>query len=366
MLLLKTYYVVAQLGRVFREEYNETDYMLGTVPLTYCLLNTGIWNLVKDVNIVFSENNNKIEFLHSGTQSAGNQMGLLKSKDKSLPEGSSETIRQLSYNKFDEWLAGIMDGDGNFDLRTLNGKEKLKVIRIKLHVRDVRILNRILNKLHFGRLRFDKNNKHVMYVVSTKEDMTTFCKLINGSIRLKAESFIRACKALDLEYKEANYLLEENTPYFAGLVDTDGSIFYNYSSNRIECNLEFKLTKYSEKIDFSKVVPNISPYIIKRTHKNKSLGKIYYSIAFKYHNAGDMIWIYEYFMKNRLYSDFKFYRVSKIKEFITIRDYKKAEKNSIEYDIYCSFMLDFIQYKNPTWTRLTYIKYLLKDKEIVQ
>jgi hypothetical protein len=182
-----------------------------------------------------------------------------------------------------------MDGGGNFDLRTLNGKEKLKAIRIKLHVRDVRILNRILDKLHFGRLRSDKNNKHAMYIISTKEDMTTFCKLINGSIRLKAESFIRACKALDLEYKEANYLLEENTPYFAGLVDTDGSIFYNYSSNRIECNLEFKLTKYSEKIDFSQVVPNISPYIIKRTHKNKSLGKIYYSIAFKYHNAGDMI-----------------------------------------------------------------------------
>ena len=33
-----------------------------------------------------------------------------------------------------------------------------------------------------------------------------------------------------------------------------------------------------------------------------------------------MISLYDYFMKNRLYSDFKFYRVSQIKNFIEIRN----------------------------------------------
>ncbi len=47
-----------------------------------------------------------------------------------------------------------------------------------------------------------------------------------------------------------------------------------------------------------------------------------------------------YFMKNRLYCDFKFYRVSKIKQFITIRDYKNEAKDSIEFKIYSDFILD--------------------------
>lgn len=346
-----TYYVVAQVGRVFCELYNETDYMLGIMSFAYCVLNKKLSNLLKDVNTMFSKNyNNAVVISNPDIQSAGNQ------------EGSSETIRQLSQNKFNLWLAGIIDGDGNFDLRTLNGVEKLKAIRIKLHVRDVRILNRILNHLHFGRLRYDKNKQHVMYIVSTREHMTTFCKLINGSIRLKAASFKRACTAIDLKYIEANYFVESNCPYFSGLIDTDGSIVYNYSSNRIECNLEFKLTEYSKKLDLSKVIPNATPYIILRTHKNKSLGKIYYSIAFKYQNVGDMIWVYEYFLKNRLYSDFKFYRVSKIKEFMNIRNYKQANKDSIEYQIYCKFILDFVKYNNPKWTRLTYINKLLEIK----
>ncbi len=68
----------------------------------------------------------------------------------------SETIRQISnYNNGDnssffKWFAGIVDGDGNFDLRNINNKLVLKAIRIKLHDRDVRILTYIQNILHMG------------------------------------------------------------------------------------------------------------------------------------------------------------------------------------------------------------------------
>ena len=47
-----------------------------------------------------------------------------------------------------------------------------------------------------------------------------------------------------------------------------------------------------------------------------------------------MVFLYDYFMKNRLYSDFKFYRVSKIKQFIAIRDYKNESKDSVEFMIH--------------------------------
>jgi len=98
--------------------------------------------------------------------------------------GSSETIRQCSnllkptplllaetparaccaqdHKTFYSWFAGVLDGDGNFDLRKdpLTKKLVLKTIRIKLHNRDIRILTRIQNFLHFGRIRSDKNKPY--------------------------------------------------------------------------------------------------------------------------------------------------------------------------------------------------------------
>ena len=55
-----------------------------------------------------------------------------------------------------------MDGDGNFDIRinpTTNNRV-LKQIRIKLHNRDIRILTRIQNYLHIGRIRKNKNKPY--------------------------------------------------------------------------------------------------------------------------------------------------------------------------------------------------------------
>jgi len=60
---------------------------------------------------------------------------------------------------------------------------------------------------------------------------------LNGLIRLKVEGFKKSCEIIGVEYREANYNIEAYDPYLAGLVDTDGSIVYNYTGNRIECNI---------------------------------------------------------------------------------------------------------------------------------
>src|SRR6202008_759664 len=99
----------------------------------------------------------------------------------------------------------------------------LKAIRIKFHVRDIKILNIIQNKLHFGRIKHLNNNTYCMYIVSTKQDMAIIINLINGLIRLKVDSFKKACDSLNIQYIEPNYTLEPYDPYFSGLIDTDGS-----------------------------------------------------------------------------------------------------------------------------------------------
>jgi len=293
-------------------------------------------------------------------------------------KGSSETIRQLSKLKklnssfedaisafssksdikFIHWFAGIIDGDGNFDLRKESNQIKLKSIRIKLHNRDLRILTRIQNNLNFGKIRYDKNKPYSIYIISKKEDMKNIINLLNGIIKIKISAFKKACSYFNIQYIEPNYNLEALDPYFSGLIDTDGSIIFNYASNRIECNLELKYNEYSSKLCFDNVIPNYKPSIYFRDKKNQTPGRIFKSIVFKYQTVNGMIFLYNYFMINRLYSDFKFYRISKIKQFIKIRQYKTYPKNSLEFKIYSHFLLDFIKNLNPLWNKVPFVKYL--------
>lgn len=298
-------------------------------------------------------------------------------------KGFSETVRQLPEiedSKFWNWFAGIIDGDGNFDIRVIptspsasppgfgpkGNKTVLKQIRIKLHNRDIRILKRIQDYLHIGRIRADKNKPYSTYVVSTKETMMYIIKNINGLIRIKVPGFKEACKLYNINYIEPNYKIGLYDPYFAGLVDTDGSIVFNYAGNRIECNLEFQYNEYTSKLNFDSTILNCKPSILIRLKASSSslfsgASKDYTSISFKFQNVNSMLFIYDYFMKNRLYCDMKFYRVTKIKPFIEIRKYKSSPINSVEHKIYSDFMIDWIKYNNPLWYKVPFVrKYLIE------
>ena len=355
-----TYYVVAQLGLNSLLDYFAFGYMLETMFLgcyllyiLYCYLLYILYYYLLKIDVhrnfnfltIYSENDNKPVFfnkINTDIQSAENCKGF------------SETTRQISDSKgkdlkeFFKWLAGIIDGDGNFDIRNINSKLVLKAIRIKLHDRDIRILSHIQNILHIGRVRSDKNKPHSIWIISKKEEMLFLIKNINGLIRLKVVGLKKSCDYLGIDYKEANYNIEPNDPYLAGLVDTDGSIVYNYAGNRIECNLEFKHNEFSSKLNLDNVIPNYKPAVLFRESHN--------SIAYKYQNVKGMVFLYEYFMKNRLYSDFKFYRVSKIKKFIEVREFKNEPKDSLEFKKYSEFILDWIQYKNPLWHRVPFVE----------
>ena len=187
-------------------------------------------------------------------------------------KGFSETVRQLPKidYKFWNWFAGVIDGDGNFEIRTYPASKKrvLKQIRIKLHNRDIRILTRIQNYLHAGRIRADKNKPYSIYIISTIEEMMYVLKHINGLIRLKVPGFKESCNLCNIEYIEANYNITLYDPYFSGLIDTEGSIVFNYAGNRIECNLEFKYNEYTSRLNFDNTILH-KPYIIKRAKSSK-------------------------------------------------------------------------------------------------
>ena len=109
----------------------------------------------------------------------------------------------------------MIDGDGNFDVRKIGKENKLKAIRIKIHDRDMRILTRIRDMLHIGRIRSEKKKPYSTYVVSKREEMERIMNEINGKIRVKAKSFKKACESVNIKYKEADYRIKQLDPYLA-------------------------------------------------------------------------------------------------------------------------------------------------------
>lgn len=257
---------------------------------------------------------------------------------------SSETLRVLS-DKEREWLAGIIDGNGRFDIRNINNKRVLKCICITQSLRDIRILYKVKDLLKEGSIK-PQNSNVLRYCISTKEGMYRFVNYINGQIRIKLPGFLDACAFLNILFIEANPKIPKDSSYLAGLIDADGSIVYNYPGNRIEVHLEFKQNKYTKILDFSGVIEVTIPKIYMYKKRNQSFNKIFYSIRFSYANIEYMLPIYNYFKKNRLFSDFKFFRVMQIKKFLLLRHYKNFPKDSYEFQMYRKFIKQFVVYLN--------------------
>ena len=287
---------------------------------------------------MFINTNSKNQIIVNTNQSAGN-----------LSLGSSETIRKLSVKEMD-WLAGILDGDGNFDIRNIknsNGvnKRTLKQIRITQHPRDSKILYKVKDLLG-GKIRIKGGGIYLIWSISTKFQMINCLNILNGRIRLKVFHFKESCELFNINYIEPNYSIEPYSAYLSGLIDTDGSIVYNNIGNRIDVSLEFQDNEYSALLDLSKVIPNTTLGVYRLQKRNQTAEKIFYSIRFTYQTVENMLPLYNYFLKNRLFSDMKFYRAMKIKKFLEIRSFHNYDKNTNQYKIYYEFIKDFYLYMN--------------------
>jgi hypothetical protein len=186
--------------------------------------------------------------------------------------------------------------------------------------------------------------------------MIYLLNILNGRIRLKVEGFKESCDLMNINYIEPNYVIELNSAYLSGLIDTDGSIVYNEKGNRIDVLLEFKENKYTSKLDITQVIPNTTVKVYRLLKRNQTAGKIFNSIRFSYQTVDNMLNIYNYILKNRLYSDIKFYRVMKIKKFLELRSFKNYNKNTTQYEIFIKFMREYMLYMNEQKELPEYLK----------
>lgn len=230
-------------------------------------------------------------------------------KAHSMQLGTSENIRLLSINKnkhfqFHQWLAGLIDGDGCFQLT----KKGYASLEITMDIRDSICLYKIKN-YYGGSIKIRSGTNSIRYRLHHKEGLLKLINDINGEIRSsnRIMQLIKICTKYNINFIYPKSLTKDNH-WLSGFFDADGTITINKSNLQLSISVSQKNTQLLEPL-----IPLFS-------------GNIYIdrsSNTFKWYltKEKDILILYEYFKfypcfslkKNRLFLIPKFYELKKLK-----------------------------------------------------
>lgn len=279
-------------------------------------------------------------------------------------QSNNNLFKHDSWNKdsWNEWFAGVVDGDGYF---YINKKNEIS-FELTTSIIDIRILYNIKNKLNGGSIQIRSGSTSVRYRVKRKQIILQILYRLNGRIynykRLK--QFENSCKLLNFEFTPSLSSIDFNNKYLSGLIDSDGTIAISISKTnsknsqlsglagkikRLEESRDYnqlylKITSISEE-NFS-VIKNTYPfgkiYIEKANNKNKVLNQKYHWTINSYQ---DFINLYEYLKQNQLKS-VKMHRVRLINHYFHYKKlkYHLKEPTSVEYKIWSKFCKSWFKY----------------------
>jgi ubiquinol-cytochrome c reductase cytochrome b subunit len=126
---------------------------------------------------------------------------------------------ELAWN---QWLAGIIDGDGYLAIQKSN---KVAVCEITMPLEDESLLFAIKQKLG-GSITLRSGAKAVRYRLCHQSGMINLIHRVNGCIRntVRVLQFQTLCNHFNIRYLVAEPLTLENG-YLAGFFDADGTIY---------------------------------------------------------------------------------------------------------------------------------------------
>jgi hypothetical protein len=156
--------------------------------------------------------------------------------------GTSEAIRLLSIkskenNKnWNEWLAGLIDGDGSF-LLTKKGYASLE---ITMDIRDEHALQ-IIKNVYGGSIKLRSNANALRYRLHHKSGLLLLINHVNGHIRNSNRliQLNKICEKYEFNLiypKKLNY----NNGWLAGFFDADGTITINKTNTQLSVSASQK------------------------------------------------------------------------------------------------------------------------------
>lgn len=190
----------------------------------------------------------------------------------------------LNY-KFNQWLAGLIDGNGYFNIT----KGKYPNCEILVELKDEKILRQIQNKFG-GSIKLRSGVKTIRYRLNNKEGIIKLINAVNGNIRnsKRLVQFNKVCSLLNINFKEP-IKLNNNNAWFIGFFDAKGTINYYYKDNNNKLKIIPQLTinvtnKYLYDIEYYKNVFGGNIYFDKGQNgyfkwsiNNKELHNIFYT-----------------------------------------------------------------------------------------
>ena len=209
---------------------------------------------------------------------------------------------------FNQWLAGLIDGDGYFILT----KKGYSSCEITMDARDVKALYEIKQK-YGGTIKPISNANAVKYKLRHKKGLISLINNVNGLIRnpTRLLQMNKLCVKYNIKLKYPERLTF-NDGWLSGFIDSDGSIYYNEASGQIFISLTQKnkylleplIEIYGGKIDI------LSPKIE----------------AFKYviYRKAELFNLIENYFINYPLKTKKMKRVNLIKEFYLLIIYRKS------------------------------------------
>lgn len=124
--------------------------------------------------------------------------------------------------KWNQWFAGVTDGDGCFYMNT---KEKSISYEITTHITDARVVYDIKNKLKGGAIRLRSGSQSVRYRVKAKNIIIDILNRLNGRLynQARVANFEEACRLLNVSVLPTPFSVEKSNGYLSGIIDADGS-----------------------------------------------------------------------------------------------------------------------------------------------
>ncbi len=155
-------------------------------------------------------------------------------------------------NLFNEWLAGLIDGDGEFIL-SKKGYASLKII---MSISDKSALYVIKHK-YGGSIKSIAGSNSLRYKLHNKKGLMNLINNVNGLIRnpTRLLKLYKICLLYNIKLNEAKPLTYNNG-WFSGFLDADGSIYLNQQSGQLSISVTQKnkflldslITLYSGKV----------------------------------------------------------------------------------------------------------------------
>ena len=234
--------------------------------------------------------------------------------------------KDLSFN---QWLAGLIDGDGYFILT----KKGYTSCEITMDARDKKALNEIKHK-YGGTIKSISNANGVRYKLRHKKGLILLINDVNGLIRNPARllQMNKLCVKYNIKLKYPDPLIFNNG-WLSGFIDSDGSIYYSEASGQVFISLTQKnrylleplIAIYGGRIDI------LSPKIE----------------AFKYvvYRKGELFNLIDnYFTKYPLRTE-KMRRINLIKQFYLFRISKKNQ-DIIKFNEWVNFKDKWEKFKD--------------------